>query len=46
FPNKTLDAMMADRPTTLAELGELPGIGPTRLSRFGDDLLEILAKPW
>ncbi len=46
FPNATLDAMMTNRPTTLSELGELPGIGPTRLSRFGTDLLEILAKPW
>ena len=45
FPNATLDAMMRDRPTTLTELGALPGIGPTRLSRFGTDLLEILAKP-
>lgn len=46
FPNATIDAMLAQRPSTLEELGELPGIGPTRLSRFGADLLDILAKPW
>lgn len=42
FPNKALDAMIAERPRTLGELGAIPGIGPSRLDKFGDEILAIL----
>lgn len=42
FTNATLDALVERRPTTLSELGEVPGIGPKRLERFGEALLELV----
>ena len=42
FPNATLDAVVKARPTSLDELSELPGVGPSRLSKFGEDVLRIV----
>ena len=42
FDNKTLLALAAERPATLAELGAVQGMGPVRVSRYGDDLLRII----
>ena len=43
FHNSTL-AEIADRqPRTLAELARVPGVGPTKLERYGDDVLASLA---
>lgn len=44
FPDTTLHALAALRPRTSAELGNVPGIGPSRLESFGSDLLELLAE--
>jgi len=42
FHNTTL-AEIADRqPRTLAELGRIPGVGPTKLERYGEDVLAAL----
>jgi ATP-dependent DNA helicase RecQ len=30
-------------PRTIAELAEVPGIGPAKLERYGSELLEALA---
>lgn len=43
FPNATLQAIAAERPTTAAALEALPGMGPTRMARFGDDVLRLVA---
>jgi ATP-dependent DNA helicase UvrD/PcrA len=43
--DKTLQAMAAARPDTRAGLLALPGIGPVKVQRFGDDLLEVLNQP-
>ncbi len=42
FTDATLEALVAARPQTLAELAAVPGIGPRRLARFGQELLELL----
>lgn len=41
--NKTLDAIASETPTTLGELGGIPGIGPAKLERYGADILGIVA---
>ncbi len=43
FHDSTLGAIAERRPASLAELEGIPGIGPTKLERYGDDLLETLA---
>ena len=43
FPDRSLREMARQRPTTLTALGELHGVGPTRLERFGAACLEVLA---
>lgn len=40
---KTLIAIASAQPTTMAELAELSGIGPTTLERYGNELLAIVA---
>jgi len=40
--NKHLEAIATRRPSTHEELSDCPGIGPQRLDRFGDEILEIL----
>ncbi len=44
FDNATIDAIDAARPQTVAELGAVRGMGPRRLARYGDAVLEILAR--
>jgi DNA helicase-2/ATP-dependent DNA helicase PcrA len=43
FDNKTLDAIVARSPSTEAELLACPGIGPTKLERYGPDILAVLS---
>ena len=42
FPDATLDAIVAQRPTNVKELMTLPGIGPTRVRRYSQALLELV----
>jgi DNA helicase-2/ATP-dependent DNA helicase PcrA len=42
FHDSTLVALAAKRPTTLAGLRTVTGIGPTKLDRYGDEILEVL----
>jgi DNA helicase-2/ATP-dependent DNA helicase PcrA len=42
FDNKTLAAIVAAQPTSMAELGAVPGIGPKKLTDYGVDLLTML----
>jgi ATP-dependent DNA helicase RecQ len=42
FPDATLKAIVEQRPTTVAELMELPGIGPTRVRRYSQAMLELV----
>jgi DNA helicase-2/ATP-dependent DNA helicase PcrA len=42
FPDRTIDELLARRPSTPAELGAIHGLGPARLARFGDELFRAL----
>lgn len=44
FNDRTLAELVARAPRTLAELAEVPGIGPAKLERYGEDLLRQLAR--
>ena len=43
FTDATLMAVVERRPSSLEELGEVPGIGPAKLEAYGEVLLELLA---
>jgi ATP-dependent DNA helicase UvrD/PcrA len=43
FDNKTLDAIARTRPKSLPELAALPGVGPVKLERYGNEVLEVVA---
>jgi ATP-dependent DNA helicase RecQ len=42
FHDSTLLEMLARKPTTLAEMGEVPGVGRTKLERYGPAFLDVL----
>ena len=44
FSDATLVAVAEKRPTTVAELLDLPGIGTVKAERFGEDLLRLVAE--
>jgi ATP-dependent DNA helicase RecQ len=44
FHNATLAEIAERRPQTLAELASVPGVGPTKLERYGEDVLAALAR--
>ncbi len=44
FPNRTLDALAAEKPKSQDELLQVAGIGPKLAERYGSKLLEIVAK--
>jgi DNA helicase II / ATP-dependent DNA helicase PcrA len=42
FPDRTIEEILRLRPASLAELAGVPGLGPTRLERFGPELLGVV----
>ena len=42
FHDTTLRAMARTNPKTLAELETIPGIGPSKLERYGAAVVELL----
>ena len=38
----TINEIAAARPATARELARITGIGPTKLERYGDDILSIV----
>jgi len=42
FNNRTLAAIAAQHPTTHDELLEVSGIGPAKVERYGDELLDLI----
>lgn len=44
FSNVVLQDIAARRPATLAELARIGGIGPTKLERYGGEVLAVLAQ--
>ena len=43
FHNSTLAEIAGRRPRDRSELGVVPGVGPTKLDRYGDDVLRVVA---
>ena len=43
FHNSTLEQIAERRPRTLSELAAVPGVGPAKLERYGEELLAVLA---
>lgn len=43
FHDATLEAIAERRPRSIAELRRVPGIGPTKLDRYGEELIAIIA---
>ena len=43
FHNSTLAAIAGQRPRDLSELGAIPGVGPTKLQRYGRAVLAVLS---
>jgi ATP-dependent DNA helicase RecQ len=44
FHDATLMDMIRRRPRSLAELGEIPGVGRSKLERYGGIFLEVVAE--
>jgi ATP-dependent DNA helicase RecQ len=44
FQRSTIAAIDARRPRTVAELERIPGLGPAKIARFGDDILAIVSR--
>jgi ATP-dependent DNA helicase RecQ len=45
FHDRTLAALARQRPTTLDELAEVPGVGPSKLAKYGAAFLDALRAP-
>jgi DNA helicase-2/ATP-dependent DNA helicase PcrA len=43
FHNSTLEEIAGRRPRSFAELAAIPGVGPMKLQRYGEEVLEALA---
>ena len=44
FHDSTLQKIAARDPKTLGELAKVPGVGPAKLERYGDEVLRVLAR--
>jgi ATP-dependent DNA helicase RecQ len=44
FHDATLRQIAASPPSTLAELAAINGVGETKLARYGQQILEVLAE--
>jgi ATP-dependent DNA helicase RecQ len=42
FQDSALHEMVARRPTNLNEFAQIPGVGETKLKRYGPAFLEVL----
>lgn len=42
FPDKTIDELIQFRPTTLEEMSNIFGVGPKRLKRFGQKIIDTI----
>jgi superfamily II DNA helicase RecQ len=43
FHDSTIEAIAERRPRTIAELRRVPGVGPTKLDRYGDEVIGVVA---
>jgi superfamily II DNA helicase RecQ len=42
FDNKTLVAIAAARPSSIGELAEVSGVGPAKLERYGETVVDLV----
>jgi ATP-dependent DNA helicase RecQ len=45
FHDRTLAALARQRPGTLDEMAEVPGVGPSKLAKYGAAFLDALRAP-
>ncbi len=43
FHDSTIEAIAECRPRTMAELRRVPGVGPTKLDRYGEEIIGVVA---
>ena len=42
FHDRHLQVLAGRKPSTLRQLASCPGVGPAKLERYGDDLLDLI----
>ncbi len=42
FHDTTIEAIAATRPRSIAELRRVPGVGPTKLDRYGEEIIAVV----
>jgi ATP-dependent DNA helicase RecQ len=44
FQDRVIAAIEEERPRSLAALERVPGLGPAKIARFGQDILDIVRR--
>jgi ATP-dependent DNA helicase RecQ len=44
FHDSTIEAIATRRPRSIAELRRVPGVGPMKLDRYGDEIIEVVVR--
>jgi superfamily II DNA helicase RecQ len=44
FHDSTIEAIAERRPRSIAELRRVPGIGPVKLDRYGEEIVGVVAR--
>jgi DNA helicase II / ATP-dependent DNA helicase PcrA len=44
FHDSTIEAIAAARPRSIAELRRVPGVGPTKLDRYGEEIIGVVVR--
>lgn len=44
FHDTTIEAIAEHRPRSIAELRRVPGVGPTKLDRYGEEIIGVVAR--
>ena len=44
FHDTTIEAIAERRPTSIAELRRVPGVGPTKLDRYGEEIIGVVSR--
>ena len=44
FHDSTIEAIAARRPRSIAELRRVPGVGPMKLDRYGDEIIGVIVR--
>jgi DNA helicase-2/ATP-dependent DNA helicase PcrA len=44
FHDSTIEAIAARRPRSMAELRRVPGVGPTKLDRYGEEIIGVVVR--